>query len=75
MGYRYFTKRTAVSLELKGYVKNTFEGVEIVAEGSEENLKLLLDECKKGPFFGRVDNVVVEWDKFKNEFEDFRITY
>jgi len=60
VGYRYFALKTALSLGVKGYVKNQVDGnVFIEAEGDESNLKLFIDQCKKGPGWAYVDKVEV----------------
>ena len=74
--FRHNTKKTAQKLGLKGYVINLDNGnVEIVAQGSEENLKRLLEFCRKGPMFARVDDIEVKEEKTGNEFEGFEIRY
>lgn len=58
IGFRFFAKRKAESLFLKGYAKNLPDGsVEIVVEGSEENLEKFLIAISKGPAFGNVSAV------------------
>lgn len=74
--FRHNTKKTAQNLGLKGYVINLDDGnVEIVAQGSEENLKRFLEFCRKGPMFARVDDVKVKDEKPSNEFEGFEVRY
>jgi acylphosphatase len=60
VGFRYSTQMKAKELALGGYVKNTFEGVEIVAYGEELNVKKLIDWCKQEPSFSRVEGVDVQ---------------
>ena len=44
VSFRYYTQRTAQSLGLKGWVRNERDGgVAVVAEGSETELKQLLE--------------------------------
>ncbi len=74
--FRDFTRRQAQRLGIKGWVRNLMDGrVEIMAEGEEENLKLFLEEVKKGPPLAVVENIDIEWMEFKGEFQDFRITF
>lgn len=48
--YRASTKEEADRLHLTGWVKNTREGhVEVLASGPEEDLRLFVEWCKKGP--------------------------
>lgn len=54
--YRATAKKTAISLGLKGWVKNTPEGsVEAMVYGEDAAVELFTSWCKKGP-----DNAVVE---------------
>lgn len=57
----YFRKSTfakAESLNIKGWVCNKPDGsVYIEAEGSPENINLLIKWCKIGPKLSRVDSV------------------
>jgi acylphosphatase len=58
VGYRFFAQRTAGTLGVHGYVKNLRDGrVEVYAIGSEEILRQLRDQLKRGPRFGSVDQV------------------
>jgi len=76
VGYRFFIRLTASKLGLKGYVKNLYSGeVEVVAEGEEEKLKKLIQECRKGTFLSRVDNIEVSYEKATNEFDGFSIQH
>jgi acylphosphatase len=70
--YRQTTKETANRLGLTGEVKNLPNGdVYIVASGTEEQLKALVEWCKKGPERAVVTDVIVDevparsFDKFK----------
>jgi len=49
VGYRYFIKRKAESLDIKGYVRNDKSGdVQILAEGEKDVLEELMDYCRVG---------------------------
>lgn len=72
--FRDFTRRWAQTLGLTGWVRNVFDGrVEVVAEGEEEKLNLLLEKLKEGPPLARVEKVDVTWEEYKAEFDDFKI--
>ena len=74
--FRSNTRRLALSLGLKGYVRNMADGsVEVVAEGPEDKLKELVDFCKKGPEAAEVSKVDVKFDKASNEFDSFEVRY
>jgi len=72
--FRAFVKERAGELDLVGWVYNMPVGtVEIIAEGEEENLKKLIEYCKEGPKFAKVDRVEVKWMEAGGKFEAFEI--
>lgn len=57
VGFRYFVYRHATRLELKGWVKNLWNGdVEVHAEGPVEALAELEQYLNRGPSFAYVTN-------------------
>ena len=71
--FRQSAKEQALSLGLKGTVKNTEDGsVNIVATGDHSDLQLLIDWCCKGPKQARVTGVYVEKIPLV-PFDDFSI--
>ncbi len=74
--FRHNTKNEALSLGLKGYVRNMPNGsVEVVAEGPEDKIKELIEFCKKGPEAAEVSKADVKFEKASGEFEGFEIKY
>lgn len=74
--FRSSTKEQANLLNLKGYVKNVYNGtVEIIAEGNEKNLKKLIEWAKFGPPLARVDKIDVKWQNATGNFKNFEIKY
>ena len=58
VGFRAWTCRKANELDLSGWVRNRSDRtVEILAEGTDDNINLFLALCKKGPLFARVDQI------------------
>ncbi len=73
--FRDHTHRWARTLAVTGWVRNLDDGnVEVVAEGERENIEGLIDHLEEGPPMAIVENVEVNWQEFKGEFHDFRIT-
>jgi acylphosphatase len=74
--FRDHTRRWASSLNLTGWVRNLSDGrVEALAEGDKEDIEKLAARLQEGPPLAHVDNVEVEWEDYKGDFKDFRITY
>jgi acylphosphatase len=74
VGFRFSAYDEAKELALAGYVRNLPKGdVEIVAEGSRENLQLLAAWAHLGPPSAHVTAVREEWSDSTGEFTDFRI--
>lgn len=76
VGFRASTVYQARKLGVSGYVKNLPRGeVEIVAEGEEDKLNLLLEWSKRGPAGASVKKVEYKLEEFKGEFKNFEIRY
>ena len=74
--FRSSTEQKASSLNLTGWVRNRRDGsVEILAEGSKEDLEALLAWCRIGPPGARVDRTEHSWEDPKDEFSSFSVTY
>jgi len=65
VGFRFYTHKKAVELELKGFVQNKPDGsVYIEAEGEEENLEQFILWCNDGPAWARVLKVQMQETPF-----------
>ena len=74
--FRQKTKQKAESLGVKGWIKNLDDGrVEAIFEGEEEDVKTLVDFCKKGPKGAIVTGFTLNREQFSGEFENFEIVY
>ncbi len=72
--FRSSTKDKAEELNLTGWVRNLDDGrVEAVFEGGEGNLKKMVEWCRKGPEYARVNNVEVISEQYKGEFNSFTL--
>lgn len=72
IGFRFHTRIKARNLGLKGWVRNIDSGeVEAVFEGEEDKVKEMIEWCRKGPAFARVENIKVEFENYTGEFESF----
>lgn len=58
VGFRFYTHRKALELDIKGYVQNQPDGsVYIEAEGKEENIDRFVLWCNEGPAWARVSQL------------------
>ncbi|MDE2816618.1 MAG: acylphosphatase [Chloroflexota bacterium] len=75
VGYRQFVHRTAVSLELVGYVRNEESdgSVEVLAEGPTDVLRMFLKRLSDGPLMSRVESVDTRWEPISGAFAEFQI--
>ena len=74
--YRDSTRTMARKLGLTGWVKNRPDGaVEAAAEGPRETVEALIGWLHQGPPLARVDDVEVDWQTPRGEFDDFNITW
>lgn len=74
VGFRYFVLRTAEALGINGWVRNCADGrVEVLAQGGEADLRILLDDLRKGPMRSAVADVRVTWEESETMFQTFEI--
>lgn len=77
VGFRWFVEKQAATMGLKGYVANSPDRnkVETVVEGEESIINKFAEVLKKGISSSRIDNVLISWSEFKNEFKNFDIRF
>jgi len=76
VGFRWHARQTARRLRLSGYVRNRYDGtVEVVAEGSEYDLRQLVSYLHSGPSSAVVEGVRVEWLPASGEFNAFEVRF
>jgi len=76
--FRAETKKQALALGLRGWVRNLQDGrVESVFEGTENEVETMIAWCKKGPRFARVKGVEIMEDSPSagTGFDNFEIRY
>jgi acylphosphatase len=74
--FRQETKQQAEAHDVKGWVRNRNDGtVEAVFEGEEQDVKALIDFCKRGPPRATVTNVDVKFEAYTGESKDSKIRY
>lgn len=74
VGFRYMTLQIAQNLGVTGFVRNRSDGtVEIVAEGSDQQLNELIDWAHRGPSGACVTQVDVTKGPDQSCFDRFTI--
>jgi acylphosphatase len=64
VGYRFWMTRTAVSLGLRGWVRNRTDGsVEALVTGAPEAVAAMIEASGKGPLGAQVSDVTVTPDQ------------
>ena len=76
VGFRYFAQRKAQQLGLQGWVRNNDDGtVEVVGEGSREQLEDLKRALQEGPRMARVDRVETRWSNATGGMRGFDLAW
>ncbi len=76
VGFRYFTRRVARELGVKGYVKNLSDGrVYIYAVGDEIMLDKFMSAINRGPPTAVVRKVDVRKVDVNGSFDSFEVRY
>ena len=74
VSFRYFTLKQAQELNIVGWVRNIPNGtVEAVAQGDKINLELFIKKLEQGSSLSRVDDVILNWEHQKKDYENFAI--
>jgi acylphosphatase len=74
VGFRYNVNRYATDLELKGYVRNLRDGrVEILAQGSQENIQKIINYLRGSPGFSHVVKLDIDWEEPLSGLSSFHI--
>jgi len=76
VGFRFFVRENASRLGLGGWVKNRADGaVEIHAEGRKDVLDELIGKVKRGPTFGHISDLSVDWIEPTGNYTSFDISF
>jgi len=74
VGFRWFVEREARLLGITGWVRNNADGaVEVLAQGTREQLSGLRDRLQQGPRAARVDDVDESEANLTQDLTSFRI--
>lgn len=76
VSFRYHVLKRAIALALDGYVRNLADGrVEILAQGSRENLDKLIDYMRSNPGLSYIVKLNINWEEPLSNLEGFRIDF
>jgi acylphosphatase len=74
VSFRHYTRRTAESLGVMGWVRNLSDGdVEAVFEGRESQVREVVNWCRQGPEGARVEELFIDWEEPTGEFDRFEV--
>lgn len=74
VGFRYYTQRQARIFELKGWVKNTVDGVVLVmVQGEKAVIDTFIDYLWIGPTLSRVRNISKIEMQVVHKFTSFEV--
>jgi len=72
--YRSWTKSTAESLGLTGWVKNLEDGrVEAMFEGEKEKVEQMIQKCRDGSKTSEVTHIDLIWEEAEEDFVGFNV--
>jgi len=73
--FRSFIKENAERYNIKGFVRNLEDGrVEVFLEGDLDNVKRMIELCKKGPKHSEVKHIEMRVEKFQ-DLRNFKILH
>ena len=74
VGFRWFVEREAQMLSIAGWVRNRSDGtVEVLAQGTRDQLFSLRSKLQQGPRASRVDDVEEVESEVQPDMKSFRI--
>jgi len=76
IGFRYHVNEYATGLGLHGYVRNLHDGrVEILAQGSQENIQKIINYVRSSPGFSHVIKLDIDWEELLNGLSSFHVRF
>ena len=76
VGFRFFVREKASLFGLCGWVRNRSDGtVELYAEGEDGSVREFMTEIEKGPVFGNISGLTVDWTIPENTYSGFNIKF
>ena len=74
VSFRYNARDKALSLGLKGWIRNTPDGrVECEFEGAEQAVEDMVAFCREGPRWAKVTNIEINRLEYTGKYPTFQI--
>lgn len=74
VSFRYYTHEKALSLGVKGWVRNIRSGqVECEFEGPKRAVEDMIEFCREGPRWAKVTNIEVTWLEYTGRYANFQV--
>jgi acylphosphatase len=74
VNFRYHTRQTAQAHNVSGWVMNLPDGsVEGCFEGEAADVNAVIDWCRTGPDWARVDHLAFRKEPYRGEFDGFEV--
>jgi acylphosphatase len=75
----YFRQNTMIvstRYGVTGWVRNLKDGrVEVILEGCEMDVGKVIEWCRVGPAKATVNHIVIEYQSYIGEFQEFKVIY
>lgn len=72
VGFRAYVRSKARKLGVLGWVRNLSDGrVEGVFQGDKEKINELIKLCRRGSFFAKTNDIVIDWEEAEEEYKEF----
>jgi acylphosphatase len=73
--FRQFVKDNAERNDVKGFVRNLEDGrVEVFLEGDQANVEKMIELCKKGQKYSKINKVEEKEEKFQG-LKEFKVLH
>jgi acylphosphatase len=74
VAFRHHTTRAAAQHQVTGWVTNLSDGsVQACFEGEEEQVRAMVQWCRRGPDLAQVDELIEERGEYTGEFAGFSV--
>lgn len=72
VGFRAFVRSKARKMGINGWVRNLSDGrVEGVFQGEKDVVEKLIKMCRRGSFFAKTTDIVVDWEDTDEVHREF----